>query len=648
MRQSHKTIALWVLLILMTYSVYSIVFGTNPEERRESQFSEFLTRLDKGEVETLVIKGRDVAGTATFQGTFKGGVAFRSTGVLSDSIVQKLHDTRTPFKIEKEEPNNFWIYAVNLLPMIFLFVLFFVLMRQLQAGGGKAMSFGKSKAKLLGENQNKVTFADVAGVDEAKDELEEIIHFLKDPKKFTRLGGRIPKGVLLMGSPGTGKTLLARAIAGEAGVPFFSISGSDFVEMFVGVGASRVRDLFEQGKKNAPCIIFVDEIDAVGRHRGAGLGGGHDEREQTLNQLLVEMDGFESNEGVIIIAATNRPDVLDPALLRPGRFDRRVVVPLPDLKGREDIFRVHTRKVLLAPDVSLETLARSTPGLSGADIENVVNEAALIAARADQPRVEMKDFESAKDKIFMGAERKSMIISEKEKAVTAYHEAGHALVALKLPSESDPIHKVTIIPRGRALGVTMQLPQEDRHSHTKTWAENRIAIAMGGRIAEELVFGQLTTGAGNDIEQATNLAKRMVCEWGMSDKLGPLAFGRKEGEVFLGRDMGHIQDYSEQTASAIDDEIRTIVHNGYKVAHKILTDYRTALDAIAKSLLEYETLDAEDVALLMEGKEMVRARPVKKLKTREQFIEEQKAKEAARQKEKGGILGGPLPEPGKA
>ena len=649
MRQTQKTVALWALLLVVAMLVYKVAFDAPHEENQERSFSDVLQKVDQGKVQNLTIKGRDMSGTAVFDGTLKDGSRFKSTGLLSDAVLERLDKAQVTFKVEKEESNNFWLYAVNLLPMLLVLGVMFVFLRQVQAGGGKAMSFGKSRAKLLGENNNKVTFADVAGVEEAKDELEEIVHFLKDPKKFTRLGGRIPKGVLLMGQPGTGKTLLARAIAGEAGVPFFSISGSDFVEMFVGVGASRVRDLFEQGKKHAPCIIFVDEIDAVGRHRGAGLGGGHDEREQTLNQLLVEMDGFESSEGVIIIAATNRPDVLDPALLRPGRFDRRVVVSLPDVKGREEIFRVHTRKVLLSPDVNLDVLARGTPGLAGADIENIVNEAALIAARGDQPRVEMRDFENAKDKIFMGTERKSMIMSEKEKRATAYHEAGHALVILKVEGDKDPLHKVTIIPRGRALGLTMNIPEEDRHSYSRTYAENRIAFSMGGRAAEKLVFGHVNTGAGNDIEQATGLARRMVCEWGMSDKLGPLAYGQKEGEVFLGREMNRSADYSEATAQVIDDEIHRIVTAGYDMAVSILTQHREALDRIAQGLLEYEALDADDVIGLVEGRAIERIQPAHKVKTREQFMEEQKAKQQAKDQAKGGILAGPgLPEPGKA
>jgi cell division protease FtsH len=486
------------------------------------------------------------------------------------------------------------VLLLNWFPMLLLIGVWIFFMRQMQVGGGKAMSFGKSRAKLLTENQHRVTFADVAGADEAKDDLQEIIAFLKDPKKFTKLGGRIPKGCLLVGPPGTGKTLLARAIAGEAGVPFFSISGSDFVEMFVGVGASRVRDLFVQGKKNAPCIIFIDEIDAVGRHRGAGLGGGHDEREQTLNQLLVEMDGFEANEGVILIAATNRPDVLDPALLRPGRFDRRVVVPRPDVKGREGILQVHTRKVPVAEDVDIAVLARATPGFAGADLENLVNEAALLAARSNKERVDMGDFEVAKDKVMMGAERRSMIISDEEKRVTAFHEAGHALVAKLLPG-ADPVHKVTIIPRGMALGLTQQLPIDEKHTYQKDYLLNNLAILFGGRVAEELVLNHMTTGAGNDIEKATDLAHRMVCEWGMSEKLGPMTFGKKEEEIFLGRDFTQKVDYSENTAIEIDAEIRRIIQESYQRAKDLLKKNLAVLHKIAETLLEKEVLDGSEI-----------------------------------------------------
>jgi cell division protease FtsH len=493
-------------------------------------------------------------------------------------------------------------WLLQLAPLILLGALWFIMIRQMQTGGNKALSFGKSRARLLSMQQKKVTFKDVAGVDEAKEELREIIEFLREAQKFQKLGGRIPKGVLLVGPPGTGKTLLARAVAGEANVPFFSISGSDFVEMFVGVGASRVRDLFEQGKKNAPCIIFIDEIDAVGRHRGAGLGGGHDEREQTLNQLLVEMDGFESNEGVILIAATNRPDVLDPALLRPGRFDRRVVVPRPDVRGREEILRVHTRKIPIADDVDLSVLARGTPGFSGADLANMVNEAALLAARANRKVVAMYDMELAKDKVLMGAERKSMLLSEEEKRVTAFHEAGHALVAA-LRADSDPLHKVTIIPRGMALGVTMQLPIDDKHTYRKTYLETRLAIMMGGRVAEELFLNTMTTGAGNDIEQATELARKMVCEFGMSG-LGPLTFGKKEEQIFLGREIAQHRDYSEDTAIKIDQEVRRFVDTGYKSAVEILSSNRDVLHRIAQALLEREVLDANEIKLLIEGRQL--------------------------------------------
>jgi cell division protease FtsH len=504
---------------------------------------------------------------------------------------------------EEDETNPFLTTTLTILvPMVFLLVMFYLFMRQLQAGGGKAMSFGKSRARLLNEAQNKVTFADVAGIDEAKDEVEEIIAFLKDPKKFQKLGGRIPKGVLMMGPPGTGKTLLARAIAGEAGVPFFSISGSDFVEMFVGVGASRVRDLFEQGKKHAPCIIFIDEIDAVGRHRGAGLGGGHDEREQTLNQLLVEMDGFESNEGVIIIAATNRPDVLDPAILRPGRFDRRIVVPRPDVRGREGILAVHTKKVPLSGDVLLGVLAAGTPGFVGADLENLVNEAALLAARQDKDAVAMQDFELAKDKVLMGSERRSMVMSEEERRVSAWHEAGHTLVG-KLAEGNDTVHKVSIIPRGAALGVTQFLPSEDRHTLTRKQLLARIAMALGGRVAEELVFGEITSGAADDIKRATRLARAMICELGMSERLGPLAYGEQEENVFLGREITQRrEDYSESTAREIDQEIRAIVDRQYELARKLVAENRDKLDRVAEMLLERETLDSEEIAAAMEGR----------------------------------------------
>ena len=535
---------------------------------------------------------------------------FRSEGsyfvtigpINSDKALEFLSqsDAKVEYKRPKETP--FWQQLlISWLPMILLFAFFFFSMRQIQVGPGKAMSFGRSKARMLTEDKRKVTFADVAGIDEAKDELEEIIEFLKSPKKFTKLGGRIPKGVLLLGAPGVGKTLLARAVAGEAGVPFFSISGSDFVEMFVGVGASRVRDLFEQGKKKAPCIIFIDEIDAVGRHRGAGLGGGHDEREQTLNQLLVEMDGFESNEGVIIMAATNRPDVLDPALLRPGRFDRRVYVPRPDVKGREGILKVHAKKLILAPDIDLSVVARGTPGFSGADLESVVNEAALLAARKNKEAVEMNDFELAKDKVLMGTERKSLVINAEEKKITAYHEAGHTIVA-KLTPGTDPIHKVTIIPRGAALGVTQQLPTDDRYMQSKKYCANSIAVLLGGRAAEEVAFNEQTTGAGNDIERATELARKMVCEWGMSEKMGPLAFGKKEETIFLGREFAQHADYSEQTALDIDSEVKKIVLDGHIYAKKLLQDNVNILKSLAEALLENEVLDGEQIDKIVNAK----------------------------------------------
>jgi cell division protease FtsH len=612
LRQSHKTVLLWIILILMFVTIYYLF--TNPGKAEEKKdFGTFMTEVASPEarqkIEKVTIQPRS-NNSARYILEYKGQTRKTVTqGEYFADTTTRLRDFGINYSVDLKEENTFWAsLLIQWLPMIFLFVVFIFFMRQLQAGGGKAMSFGKSKAKLLTDHQNKVTFKDVAGIEEAKDEVEEIISFLKDPKKFTRLGGRIPKGVLMMGAPGTGKTLLARAIAGEAGVPFFSISGSDFVEMFVGVGASRVRDLFEQGKKNAPCIIFIDEIDAVGRHRGAGLGGGHDEREQTLNQLLVEMDGFESNEGVILIAATNRPDVLDPALQRPGRFDRRIVVPRPDVRGRLGILQVHTRKVPLATGVDLETIAKGTPGFSGADLENLVNEAALWAARKDKDRVETADFEMAKDKVLMGSERRSMIISDREKRTTAYHEAGHALVARMLPG-ADPVHKVTIIPRGRALGLTQQLPKEDRLNMSKDFALNQIAILMGGRIAEEIIFGQQTTGAGNDIEVATDLARKMVCEWGMSEKLGPLAFGKKEEQVFLGRELSQHQDYSQQTAIEIDSEVRRIVLENYERAKQVLNENLDKLRAIAEALLEFETIDTADIEALMNGSKIERKPP---------------------------------------
>jgi cell division protease FtsH len=603
-------------MILAVFTTYSADDG----QGREKKFSEVVAALENGAVTEVTIKGQ------TFSGEMSDGTKFTATGVLTDNVLEGLkvanQKHKTEYNIEKEEGNHFWIFLIQWLPMILIIFLFFFFMRQLQSGGGKAMSFGKSKARMTNENQNKVTFADVAGAEESKEEVTEIVDFLKNPKKFTRLGGRIPKGVLMMGPPGTGKTLLAKAIAGEAGVPFFSIAGSDFVEMFVGVGASRVRDLFEQGKKNAPCIIFIDEIDAVGRHRGAGMGGGHDEREQTLNQLLVEMDGFESNEGVVIVAATNRPDVLDPAILRPGRFDRRVMIPRPDLLGREAILGVHTRKVPLGPQVDLEILARSTPGMAGADLENLVNEAALIAARVDKSQVEMDDFETAREKVLMGTERRSMVMSAKDLRNTAYHESGHAIVTAMLEGDKDPLHKVTIIPRGRALGMTMQLPTEDRYAVTQTYAENQIAILMGGRIAEDMIFGEVTTGAGNDIERATDLARKMVCEWGMSEAMGPLSYGSKNGEVFLGRDFNQSSDYSQNTANKIDAEVHRIVQEQHEKAQQILTEHKDLLDSMTEALLNFETIDKNDIDTLIGGGTIEREQPKNKLKTREQLEEE--------------------------
>jgi cell division protease FtsH len=586
--QSSKHIALWLVLALVFLVIFSI-FSKQHGREPEIVFSEFMGAVERGDVQEVVIQGHNI------QGKYKNGERFRTFAPNDPELVKSLRDKKVKIAAKPEEDSPWYmVLLLNWFPMLLLIGVWIFFMRQMQVGGGKAMSFGKSRAKLLTENQHRITFSDVAGVEEAKDDLQEIIAFLKDPKKFTKLGGRIPKGCLLVGPPGTGKTLLARAVAGEAGVPFFSISGSDFVEMFVGVGASRVRDLFVQGKKNAPCIIFIDEIDAVGRHRGAGLGGGHDEREQTLNQLLVEMDGFEANEGVILIAATNRPDVLDPALLRPGRFDRRVVVPRPDVKGREGILQVHTRKVPIGPDVEIAVLARATPGFAGADLENLVNEAALLAARNNKDKVDMHDFELAKDKVMMGAERRSMIISDEEKRNTAYHEAGHALVAKLLPG-ADPIHKVTIIPRGMALGLTQQLPIDEKHTYDKDYLLNNLVILFGGRVSEELVLNHMTTGAGNDIEKATELARRMVCEWGMSERLGPMTFGKKEEEIFLGRDFTQKVDYSESTAIEIDAEVRRIIQDSYHKAKDLLKTNIAILHRVAEMLLEREVLDGSEI-----------------------------------------------------
>ena len=589
MNSRVKNLLFWVvvgLFMILLFNLFSVPTHA-PEE--EVIFSDFMAKLDKGDFEKVVIKGNDISGV------LKDKTRIRTYSADYPDMVKMLREKGVQIEVKPPDESPWYItFLVTWGPFILFLGLWFFLMRQMQIGGNKALSFGKSRARMLTEERKKITFSDVAGIDEAKEEVLEIIEFLKDPRKFQKLGGRIPKGVFVVGPPGTGKTLLAKAIAGEAGVPFFSISGSDFVEMFVGVGASRVRDLFEQGKKHAPCIIFIDEIDAVGRLRGAGLGGGHDEREQTLNQLLVEMDGFDTTEGVILVAATNRPDVLDPALLRPGRFDRQVVVNRPDLRGRSEILKVHTKKVPVAANVELEKIARGTHGFSGADLENLVNEAALWAARQNKKEVETVDFEMAKDKVLMGAERKSMMLTEEEKRITAYHEAGHALMAKLLPG-TDPVHKVTIIPRGRALGLTMQLPTDDRHNYSKEFLYNTLAILMGGRVAEELVFQHVTTGAGNDLERATDLARKMVCEWGMSEKLGPLTFGQKEDAVFLGRDFSAKRDVSDQVALEIDLEIKRFVTENYERAKRVLTEQMTSLKALAEALLEKEVLDAPEI-----------------------------------------------------
>jgi len=590
----YKNLVLWIVILVMTLLLFKVVTQPSAHDAK-IDYSQLIEHLSKGDVSEVTIQDQAI------EGKFKNGDPFKTYVPADAEITKKLEAKSVRIVAEPRKEPAFWqAILLNWFPMLLLIAVWIFFMRQMQAGGGKAMSFGKSKAKLLSENQQKVTFDDVAGIDEAKEELEEIIAFLKNPKKFTKLGGRIPKGVLLVGSPGTGKTLLARAIAGEAGVPFFSISGSDFVEMFVGVGASRVRDLFLQGKKNAPCIIFIDEIDAVGRHRGAGLGGGHDEREQTLNQLLVEMDGFESNEGVILIAATNRPDVLDPALLRPGRFDRQVVVPKPDVRGREAILRVHTKRTPMSEDVDLGLIARGTPGFSGADLENLVNEAALLAARYDKTAISRGDFDLAKDKVLMGSERRSMIISDEEKRVTAYHEGGHALVAKVVPG-SDPVHKVTIIPRGMALGLTQTLPIDDKHTYRKQHLLAIVAWAMGGRAAEEIILGDTSTGAANDLEKANEIARKMVCKFGMSDRLGPVIYGKQDENVFLGREFGHQQDYSEDTAREIDGEVKRILTESYELAKRILTERIDVLHKIAEALLEREVLDGSEIDAIMRG-----------------------------------------------
>jgi cell division protease FtsH len=593
----YRHLSLWIVIGLVVILLYNL-FTVRPQPVTELVYSEFLSRVEGGEVAEVLLKGRNITGKFVDEGQF-------STYSAEDpELISYLREKNVRIVAEPVQDNPWYVAIfVSWFPMLLLIAVWIFFMRQMQAGGSKALSFGKSKARLLSDASVKVTFKDVAGVEEAEEELGEIIDFLRDPQRFQKLGGKIPKGVLLMGPPGTGKTLLAKAIAGEADVPFFSISGSDFVEMFVGVGASRVRDLFEQGKKHAPCIIFIDEIDAVGRHRGAGLGGGHDEREQTLNALLVEMDGFESNEGVILIAATNRPDVLDPALTRPGRFDRQVVVPNPDIKGREGILIVHAKDIPVADDVDMWVVARGTPGFSGADLANLVNEAALLAARKDQNQVTMQDFEEAKDKVLMGTERRSMIISDEEKRSTAFHEAGHTLVARMIPG-ADPIHKVTIIPRGRALGLTQQLPIDERHSYSRQYLSDRLAILLGGRVAEELVFKEMTTGASDDINRATDLARKMVCDYGMSSEMGPLTFGKKEEQIFLGREIAQHRDYSESTAIKIDEEVKNLVTEAYERTTRILTENLDVLERLAEVLLEREVLDGEEIDAITKGEEL--------------------------------------------
>ncbi len=595
MNQFSRNLMLWAAIVLAMVMLFNM-FQQPQSSAQKVSYTDFIGRVDGGQISSVEIQGNTLIGRGP------DGVSVQTYAPRDNELVSRLLDKKVEVKAQPPEEQPWYMtLLVSWFPMLLLIGVWIFFMRQMQGGGGKAMSFGRSRARLLNQDSARVTFADVAGVDEAKDELSEVVEFLSNPKKFTRLGGRIPKGVLLVGPPGTGKTLLARAVAGEAGVPFFSISGSDFVEMFVGVGASRVRDLFVQGKKNAPCLIFIDEIDAVGRKRGAGLGGGHDEREQTLNQLLVEMDGFESNEGVILLAATNRPDVLDPALLRPGRFDRQVVVPTPDLRGRRRILEVHTKRTPLAPDVDLDTLARGTPGFSGADLENLVNEAALQAAKLNASKVDMHDFEYAKDKVLMGRERRSLILSDEEKRITAYHEGGHALAARLLPG-SDPVHKVTIIPRGRALGLTMQLPEEDRHGYSRNYLRNNLVVLLGGRVAEEIVFDDITTGASNDIERVTRMARKMVCEWGMSEAIGTLSIGETGEEVFIGREWVQNKNYSEETARLVDAEVKRIVEDAHARCLTLLRDNRAILDRIAQALLERETITGDELDLLMEGK----------------------------------------------
>jgi cell division protease FtsH len=639
MNSNIKTAVFWVVIIMVVVLLWTVVRQSKSRPDAQLSFTQLMTEVENERVRSVTISGSDAHGSFTNdQGDFHAVIPQNY-----QPLIDLLRAKKVDVKFQKEAGSGWVSILINAIPFVLLLAFWIFMMRQMQSGGNKALSFGKSRARLHSSQQKKVTFKDVAGVEEAKEELQEIIEFLREPQKFQKLGGRIPKGVLLIGPPGTGKTLLARAIAGEANVPFFSISGSDFVEMFVGVGASRVRDLFEQGKKNAPCIIFIDEIDAVGRHRGAGLGGGHDEREQTLNQLLVEMDGFESNEGVILVAATNRPDVLDPALLRPGRFDRRVVVGRPDVKGREMILRVHSKKTPLADDVDLSVLARGTPGFAGADLANLVNEAALVAARQNRKVVTMWDFEIAKDKVMMGVERKSLIISDEEKRNTAYHEAGHALVAATLP-DADPLHKVTIIPRGMALGVTMQLPLDDKHSYSKNYLEAQLSILMAGRIAEEIFMHHITTGAGNDIERATEMARKMVCEWGMSE-LGPMSFGKKEEQIFLGREIAQHRDYSEETAIRIDEQVRKLVDMGYKTARKIIEEKSDALARIAEALLEREVLDGAEVKVLIDGGQLAVFHGVKSGSSNPDGPEKQQVIRPEGGKGVPGLLGGERPQP---
>jgi cell division protease FtsH len=645
MNSTVRNVTLWVVIVVVAYMVFKFFSGPLVGEL-EVQETRFYQMLEQGRIASVTITPAETGDNVTgkIRDAAPGTADTFQTFILkNDNLTSLLRQAGVEVTTKKPSDSSYIVTILSWAPILLMIGVWVFFMRQMQSGGNRALSFGRSRAKLLSAQGKKVTFRDVAGIEEAKDELQEIIEFLREPQKFQKLGGRIPKGVLLMGPPGTGKTLLARAIAGEANVPFFSISGSDFVEMFVGVGASRVRDLFEQGKKNAPCIVFIDEIDAVGRHRGAGLGGGHDEREQTLNQLLVEMDGFESNEGVILVAATNRPDVLDPALLRPGRFDRRVVVNLPDVRGREGILKVHTRKIPLDEGVNLSILARGTPGFSGADLANLANEAALIAARYARKKVGMDDFESAKDKVMLGTERRSLILSDAEKRNTAFHEAGHALVAHLLP-EADPLHKVTIIPRGLALGVTQQLPVDDRHSHTREFILGAIAVALGGRAAEELFVGHMTTGAGSDLQKATELAHKMVCEYGMSQVLGPLTFGRKDEQIFLGRDFMQTKEYSEATAVKIDEEIQGIVNDQYSRARQLLEDNRRAFLAVAEALLEREVLDAEEVALLVRGEALPPPKAAEE--PRRPVAEAAETEEAARERRARAPLAGPVEQPG--